>query len=868
MMFTRNLIKIISLTVVLCTSCAHQSASRPDSVGDALLTRLEAERPEVFYTATDENGNATYLAAGAIGTGCAVNGDLPRDAVALADCVAQFLAAELWRVDDASRLLPRKLVRDVTDEDGYREILTVQEVRGHPVLGTELELTFDAQGNVLEVIGRAATATEVSAADDITSFSSEREALQWVEKRLGHTVVVDKRYFDPTEGALMLRVAPSDEDHIRHLINERLRQIVATDDLTYENHALVDQNVVHAAYDNRLSARSGSRQSGVQVTRRVNADDCLFSLDHGSSHDQGEPKVGIKVDGKYRPDGSTTFRLRRDCDSDSVFRFAPSAEGIADDAVNAYFWLHDLSQFSRHPNAAYDARYPWRSYDPENLRVIVAPSGLCPGLASACAKSGMTEYKILLPTITGSAFSLSSMAHEFGHIIHFMYDRTPTSLRGRAVDEGFADHNLLRYALFRFQENANRPFDEMSELNYDDGTHLEYGHHSGGIATPSTHDTFGLGHLVYDRDSRVCSPDSASSPHACGDVLASIYWELAWNECRTGYRSQSGVWCSQSQTIIEENPDAVRLANIAFTSAIRKMRDHHDMVKFFDFVSWRYSRFLIDGDIGALDYQRVLATLNHHCLGWNHDCDKARILTTHQLPIRRAERSRLRADCQGDDCEMLILATEARRSLSVDVIAHTQPGTTIPIEDQYVTLDDAADRLDFDIDIVRTGVYEFRLLSRTDGPCCDSVFMTVDGGVPLPWSMAGNTPLVWSWATSATSLGRTRVLEAGRHNITFSHRENLDIEALLVRHRADSDGDGVPDLSDNCVSQPNTFQFNKDGDLRGDACDKCPDIYSMSGHQDQDGDGVGDECDNDKNGDGVPDSLIEIEDLKNLGAWP
>lgn len=71
---------------------------------------------------------------------------------------------------------------------------------------------------------------------------------------------------------------------------------------------------------------------------------------------------------------------------------------------------------------------------------------------------------------------------------------------------------------------------------------------------------------------------------------------------------------------------------------------------------------------------------------------------------------------------------------------------------------------------------------------------------------------------------------------------------------ADIDGDGVPDMRDNCVSVPNPDQADIDGNLRGDACDdwdrdgavnsrdNCPNVPN-AGQQDTDGDGLGDACD-------------------------
>lgn len=72
---------------------------------------------------------------------------------------------------------------------------------------------------------------------------------------------------------------------------------------------------------------------------------------------------------------------------------------------------------------------------------------------------------------------------------------------------------------------------------------------------------------------------------------------------------------------------------------------------------------------------------------------------------------------------------------------------------------------------------------------------------------------------------------------------------------ADSDGDTIPDLTDNCVSVANPDQKDSDANGRGDACedydrdgianakDNCPDIPNQD-QLDTDADDVGDVCDN------------------------
>jgi len=59
----------------------------------------------------------------------------------------------------------------------------------------------------------------------------------------------------------------------------------------------------------------------------------------------------------------------------------------------------------------------------------------------------------------------------------------------------------------------------------------------------------------------------------------------------------------------------------------------------------------------------------------------------------------------------------------------------------------------------------------------------------------------------------------------------------------DADGDGIPDMCDNCILLPNPAQSDMDGDIWGDECDNCP--YTFNPDQaDTDGNpvSVGDAC--------------------------
>jgi len=98
------------------------------------------------------------------------------------------------------------------------------------------------------------------------------------------------------------------------------------------------------------------------------------------------------------------------------------------------------------------------------------------------------------------------------------------------------------------------------------------------------------------------------------------------------------------------------------------------------------------------------------------------------------------------------------------------------------------------------------------------------------------------------------------------HRTWKDYSYVTIKYSSgvtDTDGDGIPDISDNCVYTPNPDQANNDEDGKGNACDpdddndgvldgadNCP--FNPNPDQlDTDGDGAGDVCDGDLDGDDI-----------------
>uniref|UniRef100_A0A672RPK7 Thrombospondin-4-B n=1 Tax=Sinocyclocheilus grahami TaxID=75366 RepID=A0A672RPK7_SINGR len=78
----------------------------------------------------------------------------------------------------------------------------------------------------------------------------------------------------------------------------------------------------------------------------------------------------------------------------------------------------------------------------------------------------------------------------------------------------------------------------------------------------------------------------------------------------------------------------------------------------------------------------------------------------------------------------------------------------------------------------------------------------------------------------------------------------------------DADGDGILNEQDNCWLTPNINQLNSDKDSHGDACDNCIRVDNPD-QRDTDSDGLGDACDDDMDGDGLKNFLDNCQRVKN-----
>uniref|UniRef100_A0A670YX02 Thrombospondin 3 n=1 Tax=Pseudonaja textilis TaxID=8673 RepID=A0A670YX02_PSETE len=95
-----------------------------------------------------------------------------------------------------------------------------------------------------------------------------------------------------------------------------------------------------------------------------------------------------------------------------------------------------------------------------------------------------------------------------------------------------------------------------------------------------------------------------------------------------------------------------------------------------------------------------------------------------------------------------------------------------------------------------------------------------------------------------------------------SGQEDADNDGIGDQCDDDADGDGIKNVEDNCRLLPNKDQQNSDPDSFGDACDNCPNVPNND-QKDTDQNGEGDACDNDIDGDGIPNGLDNCPKVPN-----
>ena len=101
--------------------------------------------------------------------------------------------------------------------------------------------------------------------------------------------------------------------------------------------------------------------------------------------------------------------------------------------------------------------------------------------------------------------------------------------------------------------------------------------------------------------------------------------------------------------------------------------------------------------------------------------------------------------------------------------------------------------------------------------------VTGSAALEVGWDIAFNGSDVAAAVGSYIGPAGSDTITKGTDSVTTAGGWDVFVWALDPSMKADSDNDGVPDVSDNCPNDSNPLQGNTDGDAQGDACDSDDD---------------------------------------------
>lgn len=789
-----------------------------------------------------------YLGGDNIAPGCELRD--PTNPEALDAAVRCWFARSepLIRAEGESPALVRWGVDEVSGgTDGFVFVRVSQRTRGGAVIVPgDLTLVFAADGRLVQATSRLALPKQLpdpaveSLADGIAPDAARFNAELATGAALAHV----RRFYDLAAHAMIDELADDGAHRLLHV--DVATGLVVREVSTVENSSQVTKYMDVYFYPSSFTGMQFQNDiGGVYVREQPFSSSCVAYMDRGFEALGGDlvPRVGYEgAFSKVDPfDDASGYWEPVTCGNNQCFACnAVPGYDHEFDVANAYFWNSDLHGFVNSTRAAYDAWYDWTEHKNVGISVEDSVAGHCDPPAPACFKREaslncgiLCDWRIYLERSSEGSRNLTTMAHEYGHAVHHAYGHHTNDFPGGIVSEGFADHNVLRYAMYRWREDANRPHDSFPLTqgyafgDEDDGITRPVGvdvedeyrlrpMSSNGEWRPyrwrktSPHCDPGQGDIC-DPDSTltvwgsgtICNAESTAKKYACGSMLSQIYWELAWNTCRIGHgahdTSVAGsriVYCDAGQSIIRTGTfvsEPEKAANVAFSYAIKTAP--YNLEAFVDALNSRYNEFRAAGSISLDDYLRVKAVLNQHCLGWHDYCydGQHRVTPGGALPRMLTKK----ADMMGQTFPQVDTLwgaypdhwPEAFRVASAGTRSASTALGSFGLSDgsQYVQFNEPADNVSFQFGIANSGCYSFHAVVLSQAPSGDSMYLKVgSNGTSRVWDVEDNLSGWWWWSHFRTSTGALATIFLNKGSATYwpiklSHREPMSIEALLIR---------------------------------------------------------------------------------------
>jgi hypothetical protein len=363
-------------------------------------------------------------------------------------------------------------------------------------------------------------------------------------------------------------------------------------------------------------------------------------------------------------------------------------------------------------------------------------------------------------TIYMNVFSVVNAFHEYGHYVHLGY----SGFAGHPnVVEGWADTFYLYYAPYSRFVTREWPDAGYFMPNAADNRYHRQELVNGAYFPDPLAQGVSFDEMMWPRIPGCLLPDPDSVnkdiKYGCGWLMSVVYWELAWNECRTSFRT-----CSEAEKIVTSGTYAGApwmLANSAFAYAVSTTVDSENLDAFMDRVSARYADFLAAGYLDQGSYQRVLSVMAHHRFG------RAKDYSAYTLPGTRLPRRDLVTHANFKEAEDAAFVNPG----SISVIKAENAAS----RDRYVAVSARGSKTGYsgelafalNIPLYADNNYQFRIkyLAKTVGciPGSSETFVDfkVDGSLRRA-SQRVPSNCSWQWAFTPAF-----ALEPGHHTVSL-----------------------------------------------------------------------------------------------------
>jgi hypothetical protein len=438
--------------------------------------------------------------------------------------------------------------------------------------------------------------------------------------------------------------------------------------------------------------------------------------------------------------------------------------------------------------------------DVENLKIVRSTDveEACEPGALGCFEASAGEYRIVIPLAHDG--NLLLMAHEYGHFIHWMYGYSVSDFATESVGEGLANHNALRYTLFRarFDGDGSRTHDaDLPDAVYwgqygaNDAARLRMPAvaYANGEALPAPMNT-----SITDWDYLTYTPwdpatpcyehsnEALNYPSDCGLLMSVVYWTLAFNTVRVGYGEHAaGQQVAAGTQILDTSyysSDPAYLANDVFSYAIATLPNGASMQSFFNRVSEGYWQYRLSGAISPAESHRVNVAIAVHCVGWSAGVCNSTAWHRTAEQKRPAAFTAKASFAQSNPPQAAVEHFERAEDMTVSNASEISWGTSGD-GFKFVRLDGSGASICKTLTFPQSGTYRVHAAVRAPSFQHNTVWVGIDAPPTVSWTVTTTAYGPWIWSHN----GPLFTVTAGSHQVCISKylSEQVEIDAIWLK---------------------------------------------------------------------------------------